>query len=139
MRITFDPLKRQRTLRERGLDMRRAREVFAGIHFTRADDRDDYGELRTAMSVKRNYAGRTSRRSNEAPEITETWVAEADLHRGEKLIRRGRPKLENPKRLLSLRLAPEVIASWKATGPGWQTRMAEVLTRSRPRSRKYPG
>lgn len=26
--------------------MRRAREVFAGSHFTRADDRRDYGELR---------------------------------------------------------------------------------------------
>jgi uncharacterized DUF497 family protein len=46
MRITCDPSKRQRTLAERGLDMRRAKEVFAGIHFTRADDRFDYGEPR---------------------------------------------------------------------------------------------
>jgi len=35
-----------RTLRDRGLDMRRAAEVFAGEHFTRADDRIDYGEPR---------------------------------------------------------------------------------------------
>ena len=46
MRITCDPSKRQRTLAERGLDMRRAKEVFAGIHFTRADDRFAYGEPR---------------------------------------------------------------------------------------------
>ncbi len=46
MRITCDPLKRQRTLAERGLDMRRAKEVFAGVHFTRAEDRIDYGEPR---------------------------------------------------------------------------------------------
>jgi len=46
MRITCDPAKRQRTLAERGLDMRRAKEVFAGVHFTRADDRFDYGEPR---------------------------------------------------------------------------------------------
>ena len=46
MRITCDPAKRQRTLAERGLDMRRAKEVFAGIHFTRTDDRFDYGEPR---------------------------------------------------------------------------------------------
>jgi uncharacterized DUF497 family protein len=46
MRITCEPLKRQRTLAERGLDMRRAKEVFAGVHFTRADDRFDYGEPR---------------------------------------------------------------------------------------------
>jgi uncharacterized DUF497 family protein len=31
-------------LAERGLDIRRAKQVFAGIHFTRADDRLDYGE-----------------------------------------------------------------------------------------------
>jgi uncharacterized protein len=46
MRITCDRMKRQRTLQERGLDMRRAKEVFAGVHFTRADDRFDYGEQR---------------------------------------------------------------------------------------------
>ncbi len=46
MRITCDPAKRQRTLQERGLDMRRAKEVFAGFHFTRLDDRFDYGEPR---------------------------------------------------------------------------------------------
>ena len=46
MRITCDPAKRQRTLQERGLDMRRAKESFAGYHFTRVDDRFDYGEPR---------------------------------------------------------------------------------------------
>ena len=39
MRITCDPAKRARTLAERGVDMRRAREVFAGLHLTRAADR----------------------------------------------------------------------------------------------------
>lgn len=46
MRITFDPAKRLQTLQERGLDMRRAGEVFAGLHLTRLDDRFDYGETR---------------------------------------------------------------------------------------------
>jgi uncharacterized DUF497 family protein len=46
MRITCDPAKRQHTLEERGLDMRRAKEIFAGYHFTRVDDRFDYGEPR---------------------------------------------------------------------------------------------
>lgn len=46
MRVTCDPAKRQRTLLERGLDMNRAREVFAGLHLTRVDDRRDYGEPR---------------------------------------------------------------------------------------------
>jgi len=46
MRITCNPAKREETLRDRGLDMRRAKEVFVGLHFTRADDRRDYGEPR---------------------------------------------------------------------------------------------
>jgi uncharacterized protein len=46
MRITCDPEKRQRTLQVRGLDMRRAKEIFAGFHFTRVDDRFEYGEPR---------------------------------------------------------------------------------------------
>lgn len=46
MRITCDPRKRALTLQRRGLDMQRAREVFAGVHFTRIDDRADYGESR---------------------------------------------------------------------------------------------
>jgi uncharacterized protein len=44
--ITFDPAKRAKTLTERGLDFRRASEVFASVHLTRADERRDYGEPR---------------------------------------------------------------------------------------------
>lgn len=46
MRITCDPAKRDWTLLERGLDMLRADEVFAGPHLTRMDDRQDYDEPR---------------------------------------------------------------------------------------------
>lgn len=88
------------------------------------------------MSGKRKKSGRSSPERDEAPEITEGWVASADLYHGKKLVRRGRPKLVNPRKLLSLRLPPEVIADWKATGPGWQTRMAQVLERSTPKARR---
>jgi len=44
--ISFDPAKRARTLRERGLDFRDAAFVFAGETFTFADQRRDYGETR---------------------------------------------------------------------------------------------
>jgi uncharacterized DUF497 family protein len=46
VRITCDPAKREWTLRERTLDLLRANEAFAGPHFTRSDDRQDYGEPR---------------------------------------------------------------------------------------------
>ena len=40
---------------------------------------------------------------------------------------RGRPKLENKKLLLSVRYSPEVVAFFKSTGEGWQSRMDAVL------------
>ena len=43
---------------------------------------------------------------------------------------RGRPKSADPRQAISLRLPPDTLARWKATGPGWQTRMAEVLSRA---------
>ena len=46
MKITYDPSKRQKTLEERGLDFEDAPLLFAGKHFTRKDDRKDYGEVR---------------------------------------------------------------------------------------------
>jgi len=44
--ITFDPVKRETTLRERGLDFALAAEVFEGHTYDRVDDRRDYGEVR---------------------------------------------------------------------------------------------
>ena len=40
---------------------------------------------------------------------------------------RGRPKSENKKLLVSVRYSPEVVAYFKSTGEGWQSRMDSVL------------
>ncbi|MGH8530945.1 MAG: BrnA antitoxin family protein [Nevskiales bacterium] len=40
------------------------------------------------------------------------------------------PGKKPAKALLSLRVDPAVIDRWKATGPGWQTRMAETLAKA---------
>ena len=40
---------------------------------------------------------------------------------------RGRPKSESPKQLVSVRYSQEVLAYFKSTGDGWQSRMDEVL------------
>ena len=37
------------------------------------------------------------------------------------------PGKKPAKTLLTLRIAPAVIERWKATGPGWQTRIDEAL------------
>lgn len=46
MQIEFDPAKRLLTLDNRGLDMARADEIFAGAYYTFEDERRDYGEPR---------------------------------------------------------------------------------------------
>lgn len=46
MEISFDPAKREWTLRERGLDFLDAAAVFEGPNFRWEDDRFDYAEVR---------------------------------------------------------------------------------------------
>ena len=46
MRIDYDPAKRSTTLRDRGLDMAAAGDIFDGATITVEDDRQDYGETR---------------------------------------------------------------------------------------------
>ena len=46
MDLEFDPEKRDKTLRERGLDFARAAEIFDGTHFTGQGTRLDYEEDR---------------------------------------------------------------------------------------------
>jgi uncharacterized protein (DUF4415 family) len=66
---------------------------------------------------------------NEIPELTDEWFDKADLHVGDTLIRRerGRPPLDAPKKLVSLRLDQEVIDRFRAGGPGWQSRINAAL------------
>jgi uncharacterized protein (DUF4415 family) len=44
---------------------------------------------------------------------------------------RGRPPVENPLQQISIRLEPEVIAKFKATGKGWQRRVNDILKRAK--------
>ena len=57
------------------------------------------------------------------PELTEEMLSRASLNKG------GRPVSANPRKPISLRLPAEVVERWRATGPGWQTRMAERLSK----------
>ena len=58
-------------------------------------------------------------------ELTDDMLARAKVNKG------GRPLSANPRKLISLRLPADVIEQWKATGPGWQTRMAARLSKVR--------
>jgi uncharacterized protein len=46
VKISYDPVKRDMTLRERGLDFADAGIVFAGLQITQIDERLDYAEVR---------------------------------------------------------------------------------------------
>ncbi|KAA8985148.1 BrnA antitoxin family protein [Halospina sp. K52047b] len=43
------------------------------------------------------------------------------------LKRMGRPKAEVTKERITIRLSPEVLEHFRSLGPGWQTRIDEVL------------
>mgnify|MGYP002335800300 CR=1 FL=1 len=59
------------------------------------------------------------------PELTDAMLARGVLRRA------GRPLSDDPRRQVTIRLPASVLAAWKATGPGWQTRMAELLRKPR--------
>ena len=59
---------------------------------------------------------------DELPELDEAMLARAVVRRG------GRPVSANPRKLISIRLPVDVIEQSRATGPGWQTRMADRLS-----------
>jgi uncharacterized protein (DUF4415 family) len=46
---------------------------------------------------------------------------------------RGRPRLQTSKRLVSLRLDLDVVTRFRATGPGWQSRIDAVLRAHLPK------
>ena len=72
---------------------------------------------------------------DDAPEWTDEVFDRAAIHDGNRLVkaaqgtltRRGRPKLANPKRQVTLRLDSDVIDRLRKTGPGWQSRINEIL------------
>jgi uncharacterized protein (DUF4415 family) len=71
---------------------------------------------------------------DDAPELTDAFFERADVYEAGQLVRRGRPKLEKPKRQVTLRLDAEVVEGLRGAGPGWQTRanaaLAEWLARN---------
>lgn len=57
------------------------------------------------------------------PELTDEMIERGIVKRA------GRPVATNPRRQVTIRLPESVLATWKASGPGWQTRMAELLSK----------
>lgn len=83
------------------------------------------------MSEKSTATRRTSNKPDkDLPVLTDEMLASGILKRGGKRV--GRPRIANPKVAISLRLPPEVLERWRASGEGWQTRMAKILEKRAP-------
>ena len=77
---------------------------------------------------------------NDAPEATDEWFKEAraakdvlpglvgsDAARELLKPKRGRPRSTNPKEHVNIRLDADVLAAFRRTGSGWQTRLNSAL------------
>jgi uncharacterized protein (DUF4415 family) len=69
----------------------------------------------------------------DAPPLDNGWFERVEIRQGDRLVRRakiGRPKKEMPKEAVSIRLDPDVLAHFRATGPGWQSRINAALRKA---------
>jgi uncharacterized protein (DUF4415 family) len=89
------------------------------------------------MQKSKGSGKRKWRDPDDAPELTREFFRTADVYKGEKLLRRGRPPLgERSKKAIKLRLSADVLDHFRASGPGWQTRINAELERAVSREKK---
>ena len=76
----------------------------------------------------------------DTPELTDEDFARGVWHIGGVPIPRGRPKSANPKEHVNMVLDRDVVAHFRAGGPGWQSRINATLRKAakldRPAKRK---
>ena len=67
----------------------------------------------------------------EDAQAVDAFWDKADLKRG-----RGRPALAQKRPTLNMRIDADLLEAFKATGPGWKTRIHDILRRSMPKLSK---
>lgn len=75
---------------------------------------------------------------DDAPEWMDDDFAKAEVRSGDVILRpaagvlkaRGRPRLATPKRQVTLRLDEDIIDRFRKTGPGWQSRINDILKKA---------
>lgn len=79
---------------------------------------------------------------DDAPELTDEEILDLrpareffEQHGIQMPLPRGRPKAERTKTSVTIRLDAEIVEAYKASGPGWQTRMNEDLLEGARRRR----
>jgi uncharacterized protein (DUF4415 family) len=87
--------------------------------------------MRTAVPRKKNSGSAKWVDPDDAPELTKEFFDRAEIRHGDRIIRRGRPPLPSPKQAVKLRLDADVLAAYRKTGDGWQTRINADLRKAR--------
>ena len=64
---------------------------------------------------------------DDAPELSDEFFERADEYVGETLVKRGRPLGSGTKISTTIRFDADIVAAFRAAGPGWQSRMNEAL------------
>ena len=67
---------------------------------------------------------------DDAPRLGRDWFRRAEIRQGRELVRRGRPKSVAPKKAINIRIDPDVLAFFRAGGPGWQSRINKLLRKA---------
>jgi uncharacterized protein (DUF4415 family) len=83
------------------------------------------------MSHKKKSGSAAWADPDDAPPLTDALFNRAEIRHGDRIIRRGRPPLPNPKQAVKLRLDADVLAAYRKTGDGWQTRINADLRKAR--------
>ena len=70
---------------------------------------------------------------DEIPELTDAMLARADFYVGDRFVRRGPPGRSGE--MVAIHLLPEIVAHFRAQGPGWQACINAVLMEAIERER----
>jgi uncharacterized protein (DUF4415 family) len=86
------------------------------------------------MPAKRRTTESNWTDPDDAPRLTREWFEAAEIREGDRLIRAarpiGRPKKAEAKEAVNIRLDPDILAHFRATGPGWQSRINDALRKA---------
>ena len=152
MHIEFDPVKNEQNIRLRGLSFERAAAFDFDTGIIAQDVRKNYPEARyvalgflaARLHVLCFTPERSTAMSKRTPltdadgEVRELSAADlrrfkpaqealpAGLQKTLGMKPRG-PQKAPTKQMTTIRLSPEVMSAFRATGPGWQTRVDAAL------------
>lgn len=92
---------------------------------------DDFARAKVADARRRAIKSLAEITPEEDAAITADALNDADNPPADDLIRRrGRPPLARPKEAVKLRIDADVLDSFRASGPGWQTRVNDALRKA---------